>query len=463
VPLERLDVTEQPRTPEEARAARAFRGWGDPLLFASLALAAIGAALLLRNGGFFAVECAAGIVLLGVALLVPHGAGYDLWGTWGFAGVPPVVRVLVLGAGLVPWVFARFARAMPPFRAVSPWIAAGAALAACWLLRERRFWGDAWITIGILDGTLPVDPFGPFFWKEPLDRLIAVAAARVAATLGHGAAAAVAATSCLAGAIAAALLACEARRDPGETWTAALVLGAGASVVYFGHVENYSWVSAATIAFLLLARRAASGDASPLPAGLAGGLAIALHPVAVFAVAPALASVAALRPAPAALARLSTGAIAVPAALLIGGGAAGIAPPVLGLNRFADDPSVLMAPGAALSPAHLAVVGNRLLVLLSPGIALAGLAGLAAVRRPAPASLPLLAAAAGSLVGLLFLHGKIRPHAQDWDLFAPMAVPLALAAARALRAPGAAAARAWCAGVSAATLLLSVLSNRAIP
>ena len=43
-----------------------------------------------------------------------------------------------------------------------------------WFLREHRYWGDAISTIQIHEGENTVKPLGSFFWKEPLDRRLAV-------------------------------------------------------------------------------------------------------------------------------------------------------------------------------------------------------------------------------------------------------------------------------------------------
>jgi hypothetical protein len=238
------------------------------------------------------------------------------------------------------------------------------------------------------------------------------------------------------------------------------VLTAGAMLVFFGHVENYAWASAATVAALLLAARAAEGAAGPLGAGAAAGLAVAFHPIAVFPLAPALLGTALAVRRPAFATRLLAGAAAAPLLLVVACAAAGIAPPSLGFNRFGGDPAVLLSPAQALAPANLARVLDRAVLLLSPGVFLALLAALAAPRPPSRGAVPLLAAAAGGVVCFAWFHGKIRPEAQDWDLWAAAALPIALAAGRALRGPDAATTRAWATGVSAAVLLLGVLGHR---
>ncbi len=476
VPLEDAPVFADAVTPAQAELAEAFRAWADPALAACALIALAGLAGVLRagapalGGGETALAVgpaalagtACGLVVMAVALAMPHGAGLRTWGTFLWNGVPAAARFALIAAGLVPWLLALRGRA-PRVPHVHPAVAGVGAFALLWLLREGRFWGDAWTTLALLEGRAEVGPFGPFFWKEPLDRLIAVLAVRIASALGAGAADAVAFTSCLAGAGLAALTAAHVRRFPEDSLPAALALTAGASLVFFGHVENYAWASAAVVAFLLLAPRTAAGTTGAGRAGLVGGLAVAFHPIAIGAVAPAAVVAAlSLRARPPAAARLLAGVAAVPLALVAACLAAGIDPPRLGANAFADDPSVWLSPAHAFSPAHLATLANRLAVLLSPGIAVGLAAALARSGAGVPAApRPWLAAAAGSALFLVFLHGKIRPPAYDWDLWAPVAFPWALLAGHALRHPRDAALRAWAWGVSAAVLLAGAWGNRA--
>jgi len=163
---------------------------------------------------------------------------------------------------------------------------------------------------------------------------------------------------------------------------------------------------------------------------------------------------------PARTVRLLAAALAAPALLVAGASLAGMPLPALGANRFADDPHVLLGLARAFAPANLALVLNRLVMILSPGILLALIAGLARAGRPSRATLVALAAAAGAFVHVVFLHGKIRPAAQDWDLYAPAFVPLALLAGRALGRPADRCTRTWAVGVSGAILLGGLLGTR---
>jgi hypothetical protein len=463
VPLENAPVTTSPVSVAGAESARRFRAWADPALALGGVVAAGALLAVLRRrapADLRAAEASATILVLAVALLVPHGAGLDLWGTFSWGGLPPIPRAALLLAGLAPWLAAlRGRRASFARLSTSPALAALAALAAFWLLRERRFWGDAWITLRILEGHAGEGPFGAFFWKEPLDRLLAVLATRAAAAAGRAAAEGVAFTSCAAGAALVGMLAADRRRGGESDWTAGAVLTSGAMLLFFGHVENYSWVSAAVVVFLALATRAAAGDVGPAWAGAAGGLAIAFHPLALFAVAPATLALAMLRRTRRDVAALLAAAALPPLALVLGAAAAGVDLPRIGLNRFADDPAVLRSPAAAFAPAALAAAANRLLLVLSPGVALALLAGAARARRPSPESWPIVAAAAGAVVHVVFLQGKIRPDVSDWDLYAPAAFPIAMLAGRALRGGEFAITRLWCTGVSVAGLVLGVLGN----
>ena len=464
MPIEEAPVFTTPVTPARAAVARRFRAWGDPALVVASVLGLIGLVGALRRPDASvrrAVERAATVVVLAVAVLVPHGAGLTAWGTFLWGGVPLAARIVLFAVALAPWALAPRG---PAWREPSwighPALAGAAAFLAFWILREGRFWGDAWITLAVLQDRADVGPFGPFFWKEPLDRLIAVAATRGAAALGIGAADAIAFTSCVAGAALATALAAHHRHERDDGATAAFVLTAGATLVFFGHVENYAWASAASVGFLLLAPRVVTGETPASVAGLVGGLAVSFHPITVSVVAPALVAIALARRSVAVAARLAAGAIAIPLALLLGGAAAGIAPPALGLDRFADDPALWLTPARAFAPDAWGDLANRMTMLLSPGILLGLAVGLARLRRPAPTAWPLLAAALGSAGILVFFHGKIRPPVEDWDLWAPVAFPWALLAARAIRGAEWSTTRLWAIGASAAVLLGGAWGNR---
>jgi hypothetical protein len=282
---------------------------------------------------------------------------------------------------------------------------------------------------------------------------------KAAALFSIGAGPAVAFTSCMAGAALVALFAARHGREERNDWTAGGVLTAGAMLVFFGHVENYSWVSAAVVAFLLFASRAASGMVDPAWAGALGGLAITFHPIALFCVVPAVLALMVLSRSLWHAWILGLSLIAFPAALFAVCTAAGIEPPAMGWNRFADDPAVFLSMTTALSPGNLATVANRLVLLLSPGILMALLIAAANLRAPAREDWPVLAASIGGLIQLIFLHGKIRPEVQDWDLYAASAFPIAMLAGRALLGPEWSVTRSWCTGCSAAVLLLGVLGN----
>lgn len=463
VPLEKAMVTTSPVSVAASEASRRFRSWADPALVILGCVALGGFLATLRRGSPVdrsLAEMAATVLVLAIALWLPHGSGLDLWGTFPWGGLPIVPRVALLLAGLLPWLTVLRARPVwLPHVAISPGAAAVVAFLVFSLLGERRFWGDAWITLRILEGHAIEGAFGPFFWKEPLDRILAIVATHGARLVGMGTAKAIAFTSCLAGALLVAAISVDRRRGGRDDWTAGALLTTGAMLVFFGHVENYSWVSATVVAFLLVATRVAAGEIAPAWAGATAGLAIAFHPVALFAVAPALLTLAAIGRKPHGVLELATSALVIPLALAFGCLAAGVDPPALGLNRFADDPAVLRTPAAALAPHALFGLANRLVLLLSPGIALALVAGVARAHRPSRESLPLVAAAAGALAQLVFLQGKIRPEVCDWDLFAPAAFPIAMLAGRALRGSDFFSTRLWCTGVSAAVLLLGVLGN----
>ena len=471
IELDRLPVTPQPAPTSVWERARAFQRYGDPLIIGLILLGLGLAAFLMRSGGFAerrVAEALAAVLVISVVLLLPHGRGLTFWGTALWSGIGFPWNVTVLLGGLLPWGFLAVTGRdrlrigwLEPLR--RPPVAAAAALGLTWLLRERRVWGDGWVTQLILEGRFAQGPFGSYFWKEPLDRLLAVIATRIAEGVGAGALEAVAFTSCLAGAWTAWLLARAGRRGQLSGWEAGAIWTAGAATLFFGHVENYTWVTAALVGFLLCALETEGGGRRTAATGLFAGLAVAFHPLAAFQVLPVLAVLfyRAVRDGarsgwlPAA-ARLGGGAMVVPMSMLIFAVVMGIEMPRLGLNRFAEDTAVLLGIDQAFSWNNLFSFVNRVVLIGSPGIGLALLAAATRRRDTRPGSVVLLAALGGAAVHLVFLNGKIEPVVLDWDLYAPAYVPLALIAGRCLSRADDSCTRVWATGLSAALLLIGL-------
>lgn len=375
-------------------------------------------------------ELAATLVLVAALLAWDHGPGLRFWGSflWEHASIVATVSGLA-AVFAVCLVVPRIRLPRPP-----PWLIAAGTVVVTWFLRDRMLWGDGRVTVALLEGRHPEGPFGAFFWKEPLDRVIAVLATHLADFGGIGAREAVAATSCLAAGWAAWTLA----RAGTPAVTAGLVATAGAALLFFGHVENYTWVTAALVAFFV---SATEEPERPIRTGALGGLAISFHPLAVFQVLPALVVFVVRRPRPHSV-RALCGLAAIPALLVASAVALGVELPALGPDRFADDPDVWLGPSHWLDAGHLSLVVNRFVAMLSPGI----LVGLAMIRGARPV---LLAAVAGAVLHVLALHGKLEPAVLDWDLYAPAFVPFAFLAGDALAREGDRRRNAWVVGVSA--------------
>jgi hypothetical protein len=319
-----------------------------------------------------------------------------------------------------------------------------------WLLRERTLWGDALYTLALLEGRWRTTWRGEYFWKEPLDRLLAVAVYQIAhAVAGWDAWRAIALISCLAG-IAYVWIAWrltgEMVNDAGRRGLAfALLLSPGAIQLLFGHVENYTLVTVAVLGYLWLALRALCRRGRPALAAFALGLAIAFHPQAAFLIPSLMVLLASTHslsrgitrsleedpsgfswlsrvPTARSVIELVTG-LAVPLLLLLGLARVVGAPALqLGVNRFADDTRLWLSTGEMLSPSHLLDVFNNLYLvaptilalplLLAMGWRISGrLEGFYAVST------------LGVLVYSLAFANKL-PRPEDWDLFAIAAVPV---------------------------------------
>jgi hypothetical protein len=334
---------------------------------------------------------------------------------------------------------ARAARALSGARWATPLLLWSASLAAFWLLREHRHWGDAAYTIDILEGRGDVSPLGRFFWKEPLDRLCAMAATAVGRGLGFGAETSIALLSAVAGSLfVVALWSCSERlcaTRGGRLFAFSLTLCGGLSQLFFGHVENYTLVTLAMLLFLCESLALASGQGSLARAGFLAALAFTTHPLAGFLIAPLLA-IPLTRPGAKAGRDLARFALAmVPGTLYLLAFYAfcrwlGAPPLELGGNRFAETEGVFLGFSEALAPRHLWDVLQNYLLTLPVGATVVLLQQLAERRQGRDRRAVVLASAALSfLVFALFLRGTLRRR-RDWDLFAPAALPLALLAGR---------------------------------
>ena len=464
IPLEDFAIYPEPVTREIVERSRWLRPVLHSALLGSLLASLFLLASLLRSeaaGNRRLAEVLMTIMVLSAFVFLRHGSGLMFWGTAFLEGASLPLGGLVLMLGLLPWLLTVSGRRVE-WPAATPSLVVAVTLGITWLLRERFLWGDGWTTLEILEGRHEFGPLGPYFWKEPLDRLIAVGATRIAEGLGAGAAEAIAFTSCLAGAWAMGSL--QRHRHELVGWELGALCTAGGATVFFGHIENYSWVTAALILFLLAAVRSVQEKRSLLPLGGLGGLAIAFHPIACLQVVPTLCAVALLRIQGGSSIRrvvplLLLGVAVVPTVLLLASILAGISPPEIGLNRFSHDEQVFLGLREAFSSTNLWRVFNRILLLTSPGILFALFLGALRGGWPRRQTLVVLASCAGALFHLAFFHAKLEPVVRDWDLFAPTYVPLAFLAGRALGRESDRTTRIWATGLSWAILLLGLISE----
>lgn len=390
------------------------------------------------------------VALVGAALLVTAGGAVwssDSW--WAFAFltfVPPALRwaagVLIVAAA-TPFAYGRWQRHAvgiedrllrwaPPL-----WLAILVAMAIFWLFREQTWHGDALYKVTLLEST-PLQA-NPYIWKEPLDSLLEYGLTAVLRPLGAGPEVAIALMSVLAGGVFVA-----------ATWTAArwlaaravrrIVIGAallasGTTLLWFGHIENYSWATALAFATVVLAVGQLAGRAPLWAVGVVGGAAVSFHPQAAF-VLPALLVLLRRDHWPRQVAILALGglffpALTVAALLLLG------APPPGMSGGFAGDPQLFWTPVQALAPAQLADALQNLWLIAPLWLYWIGAIGLWFVGRgmrgeghgvfPHDAKiLRLLAVAAAGVMVYFFTFQNDLPRPRDWDLFAVAGPPLTL-------------------------------------
>ena len=379
-------------------------------------------------------------------LALPPGVRIVLVALAALFAVPPVARLVVRGVRGPAVRWREATRGVP----AGVWIAGLVAVA--WLLRSRRLYGDGAQTVDLLERGQWINH------KEPLDRLFTALVYRVGhAVTGWDAGTAIALVSTLAGAVFWLALLRLARRRPlpgAGGWPIWLLLGAtGATTLFFGHVENYAWLTAGTLWTLVLGLEAVTEPARPLwPAALAFGLTSAVHLSAVW-LAPAMVVAWAVRAKrrslwrPALVEGLSGTAVAVAplavvaAGMLVGGAGWG----GFSAANFGGADGSLFVPlrvtasplerTTLLSAAHLRDVGNQLL-LVAPVGALLALTGWLGKRRDGRrtdgGTWVLLAASVGTLAyAFLFnpdmaaFHPRLGALA-EWDLFAFAALPVTL-------------------------------------
>lgn len=289
-----------------------------------------------------------------------------------------------------------------------------------WLLRERTFYGDALLKLHLLSTqTVQSDPY---VWKEPLDSLLTYTLVDLLAGWGQPAQVAVALLSVCAGMVYVAAVLYVANLLSEYTSQFALyvvgLLALGASQLWFGHVENYSLVTACGFASIALAVGYLR-DANPLwPVGLLAGLAVSFHPQALF-LAPALLLLLDHTGWQRQGVVLLVSGLVAPLCTLLILVSLGVPWPSLS-GGYAGDPQLFYTPRQIVAPSHLWDVLNNLLLVAPLALLWLGV-GIWAFwqpdRRRDRTFHYLSAVAVGLLVYLVAFQNDL-PRPQDWDLFA---------------------------------------------
>ena len=364
-----------------------------------------------------------------VLLLTAGGWVFGLRSLWAFSFliyVPLPLRLLLGGIILLSSFLAptrdvrtppgRFASAFSHTAIIFPLLAG----LLFWLGREQSYHGDALLKLHLLaTQTLRTDPY---VWKEPLDSLSAYTLTALVQRWQWSPATAVALLSVGAGMVyVAAIIALI--RFVASTWRqqssyGLALLALGSSQLWFGHIENYSLVTAATFGMLALAAGYTKGEVRLGWVGWAAGLALSFHPQALFAM-------------PALLLLLERGAWW--RQLLVLGGSALIMPVLTALalwvagaplplftQGYAGDPQLFWTLQQAIAPTQLLDVLNNLW-LVAPLFPLWLIVGVVGLSQPAIRRDRLFRYLGGVTFGLLVYQGAFQndlPRWRDWDLFA---------------------------------------------
>lgn len=289
-----------------------------------------------------------------------------------------------------------------------------------WLWREQTYHGDALLKLQLLaTRTLRTDPY---IWKEPLDSLSAYTFTAFVQRWQWSPTTAIALLSVLAGIVyVAAVIAivrflATTRRQQFSYGIALLALGS--SQLWFGHLENYSLVTAAAFGMMALAVGYTKGQVGLGWVGLAAGLALSFHPQALFAM-PALLLLLERRRWQRHLLVLGSSALVAPTMTVILLWLAG-APLPLFNQGYAGDPQLFWTLRQAVAPQQLLDALNNLW-LVAPLFPLWLVVGIMGLSRQTVRRDRLFRYLGGVTVGLLVYHFAFQndlPRWRDWDLFA---------------------------------------------
>jgi hypothetical protein len=370
------------------------------------------------------------IGLIGALLLLTAGGWALGWQTlWAFSMLTflpwplrlalalALLIITILGyrrtSGLLSRIPYPASRIPPPL-----WIAPAGLL--FWLSRERTWHGDALYKLQLLGSqSLRSDPY---VWKEPLDSVLSYGLAGLVQGWGWPPEHAIAALSILAGmayvaAVGYLATVWSTARSQRATMVIAL-LALGSSQLWFGHIENYSLVTAATFWGIALAVGYLRGHNRLWPVGLVAGLAISLHPQAAFAL-PALLWLLQRPGWPRQLVTLGISGLIVPVLTVVMMRGLGVPWPAVG-GGYAGDPQLFLTPAQALAPAQLADALNNLWLLapLAPLWLVMGLWALSQPRLRGDRTFRYLTILAAGLLAYHFAFQNDLPRPRDWDLFA---------------------------------------------
>jgi hypothetical protein len=301
-----------------------------------------------------------------------------------------------------------------------------------WLLRERTYYGDALLKLELLNTqTLQSDPY---VWKEPLDSLLAYTVTGWLRSIQQPPEVAIALLSVLAGMVyvAAVLLVMKwlarptaAAPTPHATratlYGTFALLALGSSQLWFGHIENYSLVTAATFLAIGLAVGYLRGQCALGWVGLCSGLAISLHPQAAFAM-PALLLLLDRRRWPRQVAILALTGLIGPLLTLLAMRGLGVAWPDF-THGYAGDPQIFFTLPQMLTGLHLLDIVNNLW-LIAPLAPLWLVLGIWAWTQSALRGDRVWRYLTAVAAGLLLYHVTFQndlPRYHDWDLFAIVA------------------------------------------
>lgn len=379
------------------------------------------------------------ISLLGAFLLITAGGWllgfHQLWAFSFLIYLPLPLRLLLGGLLLTSgWLVPTFHVGMPTGRSAPP-PRNGLVIALplltgllCWRWREQTYHGDALLKLQLLaTQTLRTDPY---IWKEPLDSLSTYSLTAFVQRWHWPPATAVALLSVLAGmvyvaAVIAIIRLLATTRFQQISYGIAL-LALGSSQLWFGHIENYSLVTAATFGMMALAVGYSKGRVGLAWVGLAAGLAVSFHPQALFAL-PALLLLLERRSWWRQVLLLGGSALVVPIITGLCLWWAG-APLPLFSQGYAGDPQLFWTLRQAVAPSQLLDAFNNLWLVapLFPVWLIVGVMGLSqtTVRRDR-----LFRYLSGVTVGLLVYHFAFQndlPRWRDWDLFAIVGPALTL-------------------------------------